>query len=237
MELNIGHFCPELLNLYGDKGNILTLKKRAQWRDIKCNITEIGIEDEMDISSFDIIFIGGGSDREQKIVLKRLSYERDALKEYIENDGVMLAVCGGYQMLGMYYYLGGEKTDGLNLIDIYTDMGKKRMTSDVIIDTPFGRTVGFESHQGKTFINGNNPLGTVVYGYGNNNEDKTEGIIYKNVIGTNLYGPLLPKNPHIADYIIEKALKRKYNEEFTLKELDDSVEKRANIYMVNRYIK
>lgn len=235
MKLVIGHFYPELLNLYGDKGNITTLKKRAEWRDIEVEIKEIKIDDEVDFSEIDIMFIGGGSDREQRIVLKRLHEIKDKIKEYIENDGVMLAICGGYQMLGNYCYLGGNKEEGISVIDMETENGNKRLTSNVILDTPFGKVAGFESHQGRTYIKDNTPFGNVVYGNGNNGEDKKEGVIYKNVIGTNLYGPLLPKNPNIADSIIKNALMRKYGEEITLKELDDSIDLRAKDYIINLY--
>jgi len=237
MKLVIGHFYPELLNLYGDKGNIITLEKRAKWRDIEVEIKEINIDDEVDFSNLDIVFIGGGSEREQLIALENLCSMKEALKEYAENGGVILGICGGYHMLGNHCYIGGEKREGLSVVDIYTDKGEERLTSNVVVDTPLGLTVGFESHFGKTYIGNNTPLGKIVYGNGNNKEDKTEGIIYKNLIGTNLYGPLLPKNPHLADYIIKKALERKYGEEISLKDLDDSIEKRANIYMASKYTK
>lgn len=237
MKLVIGHFYPELLNLYGDKGNIITLEKRAKWRDIEVEIKEINIDCQVDFSGLDIVFIGGGSDREQLIALEKLYAMKEALKEYAENDGVILGICGGYHMLGNYCYIGGEKREGLSVVDIYTDNGDGRLTSNVVMDTPFGVAVGFESHSGRTYIGNNTPLGNVVYGNGNNKEDKTEGVIYKNVIGTNLYGPLLPKNPQITDYIIKKALERKYGEEISLKDLDDSIEKRANIYMTSKYTK
>lgn len=233
MKLTIGHFYPELLNLYGDKGNINSLKKRCEWRGIEAEIQEIKIDDAVDFSKLDVVFIGGGSDREQLIVLNKLSEYKNELKEYAENGGVILAVCGGYQMLGEYMYLNGEKIDGLSLNKIRTEKGEERLTSNVVVDTPFGKVVGFESHLGRVYIGDNTPLGTVVYGNGNNEEDNTEGIIYKNVIGTNLHGPLLPKNPFLADYIIKTALLKKYNEEISLKELDDAVELRANDYIVS----
>ena len=235
MKLVIGHFYPELLNLYGDKGNITTLKRRAEWRNIEVEVKEIKIDDEVNFSEIDIMFIGGGSDREQLIVLERLHEIKDKIKEYVEADGVVLAICGGFQILGKYCYLAGEKEEGISVVDIVTENGEKRLTSNVILETPFGKAVGFESHQGRTYIRNNLPLGQVIYGNGNNGEDKKEGIIYKNVFGTNLYGPILPKNPEFADLIIKKALERKYKEEILLKELNDSAESRAKDYIINLY--
>ena len=179
--------------------------------------------------------MGGGSERDQLTVLGKINNFKEDIKEYVENNGVMLAVCGGFRMLGKYFYLNGEKKEGLSLIDIYTEDGKKRYTKNTILKSEFGDIAGFASHSAVTFINGEKPLGKMVCGIGNNTKDDSEGVIYKNLIGTNLHGPLLPKNPKLADYLIKTALQRKYGEEVFLSELDDLVEIRANSYIVNKY--
>ena len=236
MKLNIAHLFPDLLNLYGDKGNIAALKKRLEWRNIEVEVKEYKIGEKIDFENTDIILLGGGSDREQLTVLEYLSACREKLVDYIENGGVLLAICGGFELFGKYSYFNNVKTDCLDVLDIYTEAAKTRFTENVIIKTDFFERpiVGFENHSGRTYINDLLPLGTVVCGSGNNGEDKTEGVMYKNVIGTNLHGPLLPKNPHLCDYIIKKALQNKFGE-IELKDLDDSIEIAANDYIVNRF--
>lgn len=236
MKITIGHFYPELLNMYGDLGNIITLKKRLEWRGIEAEIKEISLEDTVDFSNIDIAVIGGGSDREQLIAIKELAKVRDELKSFAEDGGVILATCGSYHLLGKYCYFKDEKTEGLSVLDIYTENGESRMISNVVIDTAFGKAVGFENHSGKTYINNHEPLGKVVFGSGNNGEDGYEGVVYKNVFGTNLHGPLLPKNPELADEIIKRALQRKYPD-IILEKLDDSNELRAKDYIVKKYTK
>lgn len=236
MKLNIAHLFPDLLNLYGDKGNISSLKKRVEWRGIEVEVKEYKLDDEIDFDNTDIILLGGGSDREQLTVLEYLSVCREKLVDYIENDGVLIAVCGGFEMLGKYSYFNGVKTECLGILDMYTEEGKTRFTQNVVLQTDFLErpVVGFENHSGRTYINKLLPLGTVVCGSGNNGEDKIEGVMYKNVIGTNLHGPLLPKNPHLCDYLLKKALRNKYGE-FEPEDLDDRVEIAANDYIVNRF--
>ena len=236
MKINIAHLFPDLLNLYGDKGNIAALKKRLEWRNIEAEVKEYKIGDEIDFKNTDIILLGGGSDREQLSVLEYLSGCRENLIDYIENNGVLLAICGGFELLGKYSYFNGAKIDCLDILDIYTKFAQTRFTENVILKTDFLQRpiVGFENHSGRTYINNLLPLGTVECGNGNNGEDKTEGVMYKNVIGTNLHGPLLPKNPHLCDYIIKKALQNK-NGEVELKNLDDNIEFAANDYIVNRF--
>ncbi len=236
MELKIAHLYPELLNLYGDKGNIITLEKRAKWRGIDVTVKEYNLTDEIDFENTDILFIGGGSEREQLLVCEKLKECKDELKKYVENNGVVLAICGGYQLLGNYYKMNDETIQGLEILDIYTEVGENRLIDNVVIETEFFDipVVGFENHRGRTFINNHTPLGKVVYGNGNNGTDAFEGVMYKNVMGTYLHGPLLPKNPHLCDYIIKKALQNKYGE-FELQDLDDSIELTANAYIVNRF--
>lgn len=236
MNLKIAHLYPELLNLYGDRGNIISLKKRAEWRGIDVEVKEYKLADEIDFENIDILFIGGGSDREQLLVCQRLKEIKKDFKNYVENNGVVTAICGGYQLLGKYYKMKEETVEGLDILDIYTESGEGRLIGNVVIETEFldRPIVGFENHGGRTYIKNHNPLGNVVYGNGNNDNDKAEGVLYKNVIGTYLHGPLFPKNPHLCDYIIKKALQNKYGE-VELGELDDSVEFAANDYIVNRF--
>ncbi len=238
MKIKIAHLYPDLLNLYGDKGNIASLVKRLEWREIETQVTEYKIEDELDFSDVDIVLLGGGGDSEQNVVIKRLMDFKDSFKQYVEAGGVVLASCGGYQMLGKYYMSGNEKVEGLGILDIYTDAMENRFIGDIAVKTEFSDipVVGFENHNGKTNIGNYEPLGKVVFGNGNNGEDKTEGVVYKNTYGTYLHGPLLPKNPHLCDRIIEAAAK-KQDDSFELSNLDDSMEYAANKSILERYQK
>ena len=237
MQLNIAHFYPDLLNLYGDKGNIISLQKRCQWRNIDVNVTSYNINDKVDFSNIDIVFIGGGSDREQLIVCQRLLELKDEIKNYVETNGVLLAICGGYQLIGNYYQLNNDKIEGLGLVDIYTIQKPGRLIGNVVLETRFGSIVGFENHGGRTYFNDKNlsPFGAVLCGNGNNGEDQLEGIIYKNLIGTYLHGPLLPKNPKLTDEVIKRALERKYGETIELSLLDDYEEDIAHKYILSKY--
>ncbi|NLY42729.1 MAG: glutamine amidotransferase [Clostridiaceae bacterium] len=241
LKLTIGHLYPDLLNLYGDRGNIIALQKRCEWRGIETEVIEFQLNSPIDFNALDIVFLGGGSDREQLLVGNRLKEIKDDINRYVDNNGVVIAICGGYQLLGHYYKLKDETIEGLSVLDIYTDTGDSRMIGNVVIECNLMgnpvKVVGFENHGGKTYINNHQPLGIVKYGYGNNGTDGTEGVIYKNVIGTYLHGPLLPKNPVLTDFIISNALKRAYPDTFTqLQPLDDSIELKARDYIVNRFL-
>ncbi|MCH5209349.1 MAG: glutamine amidotransferase [Oscillospiraceae bacterium] len=240
MKIKILHLYPDLLNLYGDKGNIECMRSRLVWRGIDAEVVAYTCEDTgFDLSDIDIVFIGGGSDREQKIVCSRLLEHKDALKSYVEDGGSLVAVCGGYQLLGKYYKLQDETIEGLDILDIYTEQGKKRLIGNIVLETDFidEKIVGFENHGGRTYIGEHTPLGRVAYGYGNDEKSGAEGVIYKNVVATYLHGPLLPKNPALCDYILTNALKRKNPGFEGLSPLDDDLEKTANEYIVNRFKK
>ena len=159
--------------------------------------------------------------------------------EYVEHGGVVIAVCGGYQLLGHYYQTNQEKMEGLHILDIYTVQEEGRLIGDIILQSELAEmpVVGFENHGGRTCINEHTPFGRVLYGSGNDGKSGYEGVIYKNVIGTYLHGPLLPKNPQIADWLIQRALERKYGEKIVLQQLDDREEKEANLYICQRYLK
>lgn len=237
MELNICHLYPDLLNVYGDVGNILILKHRAEARGIKVNIINVSLNDEFDYENIDFLFFGGGQDYEQSIVSDDLkTNKKDSLSKYIEDNKVTLAICGGYQLLGKYYRApNGEKIEGLGILDIYTEGGDTRFIGDTAIyNEDFNETyVGFENHSGRTYINNLKPLGKCQHGYGNNGEDGNEGCIYKNTFCTYFHGSLLAKNPELADRFIKLSLAHKYGE-FDLAPLDDSFELKAKEVMLNR---
>ena len=238
MKITIGHLYPDLLNLYGDRGNIACLMQRCIWRGIEAETIEFNTGDVIDFSKLDIVLLGGSSDREQAIVCRNLLEIQRQFKEYVEDDGVVIAVCGGYQLLGKYYKTDDGMIEGLNLVDIYTEQEEGRLIDNIVLESPLADmpVVGFENHGGRTYINGNQPFGKVLYGSGNDGKSGYEGVIYKNVIGTYLHGPLLPKNPQICDYLIQKALERKYGS-VQLSPLDDSQEKEANDYIYYRFVK
>lgn len=242
--LNICHLYPDLLNLYGDRGNILALLKRAQWRGIDVNISNISLGDDFQPENYDIIFLGGGQDYEQEIL------QQDVLKKKgpeiinaIKNDKVFLCICGGYQLMGNYYKTwDGKEINYLGAIDLWTIGGKKRMIGNTAYEFNFlksdscdGRIVGFENHSGRTYLGeGVKPLGKVIKGNGNNGEDQTEGAIYKNVFCTYSHGSILPKNPTFTDHLLTIALKQKYSDFVSLMSLDDEFELLAHSSMLKR---
>ena len=235
-ELRIAHLYPKLLNLYGDMGNIITLKKRAEWRGINVIVDEIGIGDS--ISEHDLYFIGGGQDKQQQEVAQELFKHKSFLHSERDNGAVFLGICGGYQLFGHYYQpFEGDKLIGISLMDAYTVAGKKRFIGNVTVETDFlnpKTLVGFENHSGLTYLQGETkPLGKNIVGNGNNGQDGDEGGRYKNVFGTYLHGSVLPKNPHFADYLIELALKKRYNE-VELEKLNDELEIKTHNSLVGK---
>lgn len=236
--LNIIHLFPDLLNLYGDRGNIAVFKKRCSLRGIEPNVIPVMAEDEPDFTKADIILLGGGSDREQRLVCGRLLKYKNELTSYRDDMGCLLAVCGGYQLLGHYYFQNGEKIEGLELCGLYTEQKEGRLIGNIAVQTQNGVAVGFENHGGRTYLDKNaTPFGTVIRGFGNNGEDKTEGVIFKNIIGTYLHGPLLPKNPEIADLMIRRAISRKYGEDKPLEPIDDYTADLAKSYVLDATLK
>ena len=241
MELRIYHLYPDLLNLYGDRGNMTALKKRCEWRGINAHLIEFTRDSEPDFENADIVFIGGGSDREQEILYKHLIKYRNTLKALIEDGLTILAICGGYQLLGDYYLdASRNKVDGLKILEFYTRSEKGRLIGNTAIESQLPiepkTLVGFENHGGRTY-HPYNPLGKVLKGYGNNGKDHKEGLVYKNIIGTYFHGPFLPKNPHITDYIITNALERKYQKKITLNQLNDFIEIEAHNSVKKRILK
>ena len=236
-KITIGHLYPDLLNLYGDRGNIACLMQRCIWRGIEAETVEFELNDQIDFSKLDIVLLGGGSDREQMIVCQKLKDIQEDFKNYVEDNGVVIAVCGGYQLLGKYYRTEEGLIEGLDLVDLYTEQGEGRLIGNIVLQSELFETpvVGFENHGGRTEIGDHTPFGKVTYGFGNTGKSGYEGVVYKNVIATYLHGPLLPKNPHVCDYLLERALKRKYGEDAVLEPLPDEMEQKANDYIVERY--
>ncbi len=243
LELNICHLYPDLLNIYGDRGNVTALKKRCEWRNIGVNIHNVSLGDEFTPSEYDMVFMGGGQDYEQEIVQRDIRNKKGAIIDAIDAGMVFLCICGGYQLLGKYYRTWeGNEIEFLDILDIWTIGGKKRMIGNLVFECAFlqptattatsansGLVVGFENHSGRTYLGPSvQPLGRVIKGFGNNGEDCNEGARYKNVFCTYSHGSLLPKNPALADYLILTALERKYPFISELASLDDTMEIRAH---------
>ena len=241
MELNICHLYPDILNLYGDRGNIITMKRRLEGRGIKVNIDECSIGQPLNADKYDIFFIGGGQDLEQEVLLRDLSSGKaQDIRTAVEEEKTFLAICGGYQMLGEYYKTwDGVQLDFIGAIGVHTIGAKERMIGNYMFRTTpeSGDTVvvGFENHSGKTYLSEQvAPLGMMLSGNGNNGEDKTEGARYKNVFGTYSHGSLLPKNPVLCDFILQTALNHRYDGAEPLAPLDDTLELNAHRYMQER---
>lgn len=241
MELNICHLYPDILNLYGDRGNIITMKRRLESRGISVNVDECSIGQPLDVDKYDIFFIGGGQDFEQEVLLRDLSSGKaQDIRTAVEEEKTFLAICGGYQMLGEYYKTwDGVQLDFIGAIGVHTIGAKERMIGNYMFRTTpeSGDTVvvGFENHSGKTYLSEQvAPLGMMLSGNGNNGEDKTEGARYKNVFGTYSHGSLLPKNPVLCDFILQTALNHRYDGAEPLAPLDDTLELNAHRYMQER---
>lgn len=246
--LNIGWLYPDLMSTYGDRGNITVLKKRCQWREITVHIQPIDFKTKThELENIDIIFGGGAQDREQELVMKDLHSDKGhLLKDLIENNIPALFVCGAPQLMGKYYDTSdGKKIDGLGIFQMETkqsDNSNERLIGNIIatvmnpVELTGQHIIGFENHSGRTYLDKNAvPFATVNKGYGNNGHDQTEGIVYKNAIGCYFHGPLLPKNPELADFLISKALEVKYKKAITLSTLDNSLEQMAKSSLMQRF--
>ncbi|MGT2911322.1 lipid II isoglutaminyl synthase subunit GatD [Streptococcus cameli] len=229
-QLNIAHLYGDLMNTYGDNGNVLMLKYVAEKCGASVQVDIVSLEDSFDKEFYQIAFFGGGQDFEQSVLALDLPTKKESLADYIENEGVLLAICGGYQLLGQYYIeAGGKKIDGLGILGHYTlNQKNNRYIGDIKIhNEEFDETYyGFENHQGRTFLAENQkPLGQVVYGNGNNKEDGGEGMHYKNTFGSYFHGPILSRNPHLAYRLVTTALRKKYGEDIHLPSYDDILSK------------
>jgi lipid II isoglutaminyl synthase (glutamine-hydrolysing) len=236
MELRLVALYPEQMNIYADRGNIIFLRRRCEWRGIAFSYTAAGPGDPLDPAAHDLIYIGGGQDRDQRIVARDMLFTKgDGLAQAVDDGAVVLAVCGGYQLLGHSYQLGDERIAGLGLADLETRREPgPRLIGNVEIEVDLGggasrRLAGFENHGGRTYLgNDARPLGRVIRGFGNNGEDGLEGVRRANLIGTYLHGPLLPKNAWLADRLIQLALARREGAEPELEPLDDALEDAAH---------
>ncbi|MGE5041762.1 MAG: type 1 glutamine amidotransferase [Candidatus Levyibacteriota bacterium] len=256
--LTVGWLYPELMNTYGDRGNIIVLQKRCEWRGINVKIEKISLDTPYSIlNTCDLIFMGGAQDTQQEIVNKDLFEKKGkTLKEKIESGTPGLYICGAYQFLGKYYKTAdGTILPGLDIFPVYTENPgeqEARLIGNIVVEASSvwrvagskttshelqatSQVVGFENHGGRTFLEDTSmAFATVEIGFGNNGKDKTEGIIYKNSIGSYLHGPILPKNPELSDWLIQKALEVKLGKEVILEALDDSLEHKAKDFVLSR---
>jgi len=238
MNLKIAWLYPDLMSTYGDRGNVIVLQKRCEWRGIKAEIIPITLETRnSQLETSELIFMGGAQDRQQKLAgedfLKR---KGPVVKKMVEANIPALFVCAAYQFVGHYYKpYQGDKIPGAGIFDLYTEHPgdqAKRLIGNVVAEIiPQGGTiVGFENHGGRTYLGSKmKPFARVIRGFGNNGDDGYEGAVYKNAIGSYFHGPLLPKNPSIADWLITKALEVKYKKEIVLQPLDDEIEQKAHV--------
>jgi CobQ-like glutamine amidotransferase family enzyme len=230
----VGHLYPEYLNIYADRGNMAVLERRAAWRGIGFDYRTIGLGEDANPDEYDLYYVGGGQDREQALVAPDLATKGESLREAVDGGAAFLAVCGGYQLLGRFYRdRSGAELPGIGLLPHHTVAGERRMIGDVLLECelePGHRRplAGFENHAGRTYLDeGAEPLGRVVAGFGNNGEDGVEGSRVGNALGTYLHGPLLPRNPWLADWLIGKALARRLGDAPDLEPLPDDFESSA----------
>ncbi len=240
MKLSICYLYHDLMNTYGDRGNVLCLARRCEWRGIETTVDHVTVGDRLDAAAYDLFFFGGGQDWQQAGVSADLMRGKgDALREAVENGAALLSVCGGFQLLARYYRpFEGADLPGSGLFDAWTVAGRRRMIGNTVVSITFepllrfapqrATLVGFENHSGKTFLGpACQPLGATTIGYGNNGEDRLQGAVYKNAVGCYVHGSLLPKNPHLGDYLITRALERR-NGPVELTALDDATEWHAH---------
>jgi CobQ-like glutamine amidotransferase family enzyme len=235
MKIVLGHLYPDYLNIYADRGNMAVLERRAAWRGIELDYRAISVSDRVMPGECDLLYIGGGQDREQALIAPDLAAKGTEIAAAVDEGAALLAVCGGYQLLGRFYRgRSGAELPGIGLFPLHTIAGEKRMIGDVLLECELrpneARTLaGFENHAGRTFLDdGVEPLGRVVAGFGNNGEDGFEGCRLGRVIGTYLHGPLLPRNPWFADWLLAEALAHRLGEAPVLEALPDDFEPDAH---------
>ena len=233
--VRICHLYPRLLSVAGDRGNLFAIMQRCAWRGIRFSVTDADVGDVPDFTESDLILVHGGQDREMTAAARDLAEKAGPLREAIEGNAVVLAVCAGYQLLGHYYAPSeGPRIEGIDVLDVVTEAGPRRFIGHVAVDCDFGsgnrgQLTGFENHSGRTRLgSGAEPLGRVLAGGGNNGEDGTEGARYREVYATYLHGPVLPKNPWLADHLISRALEHRYSDIGPLEPLADQAEAQAH---------
>ncbi len=236
LELRVCTLYPQHMGIYADRGNIAFLEQRCRWRNIRFTLASAGLGDAIDPEAHDLFYMGGGQDRDQRLVAEDMvASKRDSLATAVEGGAVLLAVCGGYQLLGSSYQLEDDELPGLGLVELKTARSSgERLIGNVAIEVDIDGEkkvlAGFENHGGRTYLGqSERPLGRVIKGYGNNGKDKTEGVRKGNLFGTYLHGPLLPKNYWFADYLVELALSRATGEQVELLDLDDRLEEAAHL--------
>jgi CobQ-like glutamine amidotransferase family enzyme len=235
MKVVVGHLYPDYLNIYADRGNMAVLARRAEWRGIDLELRAIGLGERLRPGEHDLLYIGGGQDREQALVASDLAARAGELEEAVEGGTAVLAVCGGYQLLGRFYRdRSGAELPGVGIFDHHTVAGERRMIGDVLLacelEAGDRRTLaGFENHAGRTILGPQaQPLGRVLAGFGNDGESGFEGCRRGRAIGTYLHGPLLPRNPWLADWLLAQALAHRHGEPPLLEPLPDDVEAEAH---------
>lgn len=241
MRLTLVHLYPDLMNVYGDRGNIIALQRRCAWRGIELRVQPVSLHERLSVEECDLIFFGGGQDREQAVVSPDfVANKGSAVRDAVDSGAVVLAVCGGYQLLGhTYTTVDGEELAGVGVFDIRSVPGDRRSIGNIVVEAEVGGErrilVGFENHSGRTYLGpGCRPLGRVLAGGGNNGEDGTEGAVSGDAYGCYMHGSLLPKNPWFADYLIGRALRRRYGPDAALAPLDDGLEERAHAAVIER---
>jgi len=234
VKIVVGHLYPDYLNIYADRGNIAVLAQRTAWRGIEFDYRTIGLREQVEPAEHDLYYVGGGQDREQALIAPDLAGKGDALREAVAGGAAFLAVCGGYQLLGHFYRdRSGAELQGIGLLPHHTIAGERRMIGDVLLECELEpghrRTLaGFENHAGRTYLDeGAEPLGRVVSGFGNNGDDGFEGSRVDGAVGTYLHGPLLPRNPWLADWLIARALAHQGVADMELEPLADDLEASA----------
>ena len=237
-KLSLAHIYPNLLNFYGDTGNVIAIKKRCEWRGIDIDIINVNVEDDIP-TNCDIYFLGGALPNQQILATNNLKLQKKALTKIIQNNSIILAISEGFQLLGEYYqYKNQEKINGLNILDIYSIEKDDRFVGNVTTSCDFlspCELVGFENHTMQTYIKtGTKEFSNIIIGKGNNNTDKTEGARKNNIFGTHLHGAFLPKNPHFTDYLIKTALENKYKKEINLTKLNDEIEENTHKKLVGK---
>jgi len=241
MKLLVGHLYPDYLNIYADRGNIAVLARRAAWRGIELEVEAIGVGEPVRPGAHDLLYVGGGQDREQGLIASDLAAKGDGIKEAVAGGAALLAVCGGYQLLGRFYReRSGAELPGVGLFPHETVAGERRMIGDVLLDCELEPGVretlaGFENHAGRTRLDeGAEPLGRVIAGFGNDGESGYEGCRVGAAIGTYLHGPLLPRNPWLADWLLARAREHTGGEAEELEELADELEHEAHAVSARR---
>jgi CobQ-like glutamine amidotransferase family enzyme len=241
VKIVVGHLFPDYLNIYADRGNIAVLERRAAWRGHQLEVRPLGIGDEIRPGEQDLYYVGGGQDREQELIAPALAAMGAALQEAVAGGAAVLAVCGGYQLLGRFYRdQSGNELPGAGLLPLHTVAGERRMIGDVLLESELERgqprtIAGFENHAGRTVLDeGAEPLGRVLAGFGNDGESGYEGCRAGRAIGTYLHGPLLPRNPWLADWLLTQALAHHTGEVPELEPLSDELENEAHAVSASR---